>query len=161
MKSRLVDKNLEEEITRRFYYEDGKLLYRFDGNRFKADTEAGTQCPRGYKRVSVSKKKFLVHRIIWFLNFGDWPEYLDHINRDKSDNRVENLRPCNFPENKRNVDYGESVGVRELKTGKWEAYTGIGGKFKYLGTFDSKNDAKLYRNTFLEKLYGEFHYESG
>jgi hypothetical protein len=46
---------------------------------------------------------FRAHRAIWALHFGDWPQQtLDHINRDRADNRIENLRDVSHQENQRN-----------------------------------------------------------
>lgn len=149
----------ESLIRDRYYYHEGLLRYRYSFNRCVAGEEAGVQDERGYKRISVGHSKFLVHRIIWFLHYDTWPTYLDHKNQDKSDNRIENLRPCNFSQNKRNVDYKLSAGTR-FKRGKWESYTRVHKKYVYLGRFETQEQAIKVRQNYLRHLYGDFHYES-
>lgn len=96
MKTKIPSDTCAKVIKDRFYYSNGKLFYNYSFNRCIKDTEAGVEDPRGYKRVSVLKSKMLVHRIIWFLHKNEWPDTLDHIDQDKSNNHIENLRPCNF-----------------------------------------------------------------
>lgn len=47
---------------------------------------------RGYLSVSIGKKQYLAHRVIFMMITGQWPEHVDHINHIKHDNRWENLR---------------------------------------------------------------------
>lgn len=158
MKSINHSKEIQQEIRRRFVYDSGEIRYLLDTNCCKAGDIAGTEDSRGYKRVSVKKKKILVHRIIWFLHHDNWPECVDHINRDKSDNRIENLRACDKSQNKRNVSYGLGAGYRKLKNGRYEAYATINNCYTYLGTFNSASEAKTFRDEYLKGLYGDYHH---
>ena len=77
-------------------------------NRRVTGSVAGTISSQGYLVISnwsTSRSKshqFRVHRIIWFLNYGEVPRMLDHINGNRSDNRIENLRPTTHSLNGRN-----------------------------------------------------------
>ena len=157
MKAREATKEQEDAILDRYYYTEGELRYRYSFNKCEKGRVVGTLCHRGYRRFSVLNRKFLVHRVVWFLHHGDWPSNIDHIDQDKNNNRIENLRPCTMSENKRNVSYNEDAGVRELKNDKWEAYAHVGGEYKYLGVHCSKPEAKAFRDNYLSSVFGDFH----
>jgi hypothetical protein len=59
--------------------------------------------PRGYLKTAVDGRNYFVHRLIWLMAYGAWPEQdIDHINRDPSDNRLENLRDVSRKVNNNN-----------------------------------------------------------
>lgn len=74
--------------------------------------EAGTISSQGYRQISLDHKTYGAHRIAWLLHYKEWPEQqIDHINRNKLDNRIENLRDVSPSENTRNQarhDKGEA-----------------------------------------------------
>ena len=55
-----------------------------------------------YKHGSIFGYKYTAHRVIWAMHYGEWPDQVDHINHDKADNRIENLRTVTHSENARN-----------------------------------------------------------
>ena len=117
----------------------------------------------GYKRVQLSKngekKKFSIHRLL-AIHFIDNPnEYpvVDHIDIDKQNNNLENLRWVTRSFNNRNKkNIGECMrGVR--KNGKrFEAHITIKGKYKYLGRFDTELEANQAYMIEYNKLMNEF-----
>lgn len=61
---------------------------------------AGAVNKAGYIAISINKKLFAAHRLAWIIKFGAWPsEQIDHINRNPSDNRIENLRDVSASQN--------------------------------------------------------------
>lgn len=113
----------------------------------------------GYAVTSMSSKNMYMHRMV----FGTVPQkhVVDHVNRNKLDNRRENLRMATRADNLlnsrngvANVDY---VGVR-ANGRKYAAYTGIKGKNVYIGTADTAEDAAKLRDAFAYTLHGEFIY---
>ena len=91
-------------------------------NRKKAGKTAYmSPYPNGYLRVSVLGKSHLAHRFAWFLHTGEWPSgVIDHINGDRSDNRIGNLRDVSPSENASNRRPGtnsqyELTGISLLK----------------------------------------------
>src|SRR5260221_8009897 len=57
----------------------------------------------GYRRISIDRKHYEAHRLAWFMTYGRWPEkQIDHINGNRSDNRIANLREANKAQNNRN-----------------------------------------------------------
>lgn len=107
---------------------------------------AGTNL-KGYRRLRLIGKNYLVHRIIFFLEYGFCPEIVDHINGNKSDNKISNLRAATKRENNLNTyrrRQGKLAGatlVRQKKTNKWSAFIGINGKSKHLGNFFTEKEA--------------------
>jgi|SaaInlV_200m_DNA_6_1039755.scaffolds.fasta_scaffold06147_5 hypothetical protein len=86
----------KEKLHTIFNYEDGKLINKLQR---KGCTKLGKAAgcldkSTGYSRVMVNGTNYRCHRVIWNWHFGDIPNdmIVDHINGDKSDNRIENLR---------------------------------------------------------------------
>ncbi len=109
----------------------------------------------GYVQVRLGQRTLLAHRIGWFLHHGYWPEVIDHINGNPSDNRMENLRDISQAENVQNQRHAKSnsttglLGVSFDKArGKFVAAVGIGGKRKFIGRFASVEEA---HSAYVEK----------
>ena len=126
--------------------------------------EAGRKF-QGYLMVGVFGKRFFAHRIIWKLIYNSEPEALDHKNRQRADNRLDNLREANITINNRNKSIRKDNisgvnGVHWLaKRNKWNAEIKVDGKKKYLGQFVNKQDAEEARRVANVK-YG-FHKQHG
>lgn len=120
-----------------------------------------------YRRIKCKGKKFLAHRIAWFLHFGVWPEgQIDHINGDKLDNRLANLRDVDQFANQQNVGKRQNgwrpntsgwKGVSWNKKGQiWQAEIRHNGDHTFLGSFtDIKEAAEEYIFAAL-KLHGDY-----
>lgn len=109
-----------EEIKSFYEYRDGDLIKKATGKA------VGWRTRNGYLMFDFKREKYLVHRVIFALHFGDTEHLIDHINRDKQDNRIDNLRESNKSLNGLNkglrVDNKSGVtGVTYCKsTGKYE-----------------------------------------
>ena len=127
--------------------------------------QAGYVDRTGYRRLSLSGKKYLAHRIAWAIHYGSWPiNEIDHINGNKLDNRIVNLRNVSRADNNRNLPRRKSntsgvTGVRRVKLGKWRAMIKIDGKHHLLGSFVNFEDAVAARKA-AEVEYG-FHHNHG
>jgi hypothetical protein len=111
---------------------------------------------KGYVRVRINGQYYAGHRVAWALYHGSWPDVIDHINGDKNDNRIANLRSVSMVENQRNLrpksgSLSPRTGVRQ--TGKrWRAVIGRCGKQEYLGTFDTLEAAVAAREAAEDRL---------
>ena len=150
-----------ERVRELFSYEPETGLITWAKRRFgvKFGSEAGTE-HKGYKRVKVDSKLILAHRIAWAMHYGAWPEGdLDHINRNRSDNRITNLREASRSGNMINRAYpkgGSGVtGVSRHKRG-WQASIRVNGRSVYLGIFKTIEDAASARAAAERKEYGQF-----
>ena len=133
----------DKELREMFVYNDGCLYYSKDHGKKKKGQRAGSKIKSfPYRRVTLHKKKFLEHRVIFFLCHGYWPEFVDHINGDKLDNRVENLRAATVSQNSFNRTKKQS-GARLHKSGRWEAYISLNKAFISLGYFNCETAARV------------------
>lgn len=123
-----------------FDYLNGNLFWKKTNRKGK---QAGCLHPSGYIQVCWKRKLWQAHRIIWLWHGNDLLTGLeiDHINRIKTDNRIENLRQVTKSVNNANR---KSCYVNYCK-GKWKAYTSrVEGKGRqiHLGTFNTKQQAE-------------------
>lgn len=138
-------------IRSRIELRDGALYWRHTDNAWWNSRYAGLPvciqtAPCGYRRLRVEGQKYLIHRVIWLLHHGRWPVLVDHINRDRADNRIENLREVTAAENQWNSGPALSnpsgyPGVQVTKPGRWVARINDSGKRRHLGTFKNREDA--------------------
>lgn len=123
-------------------------------------TLAGVWDHRRYLCITISSKRYYAHRLAWFYVHGRWPEPgIDHINGDKSDNRICNLREASQAQNGWNMRSPPSkLGVKGVraKRQKYEASISINGKLYYIGTYASLADAVRMRRLAEDAWHGEF-----
>jgi hypothetical protein len=113
------------------------------GGRGAAGCAAGTIDRTGYRRIKLNGSRLLAHRVAWFLTHGEWPVgVIDHINRNKLDNRIENLRDVSVAENSRNREFDETRGTFKASRNRWAARVTRDGVTRYLGVFDSLDKAR-------------------
>lgn len=76
-----------------FDYRDGRLYWRkAPSNNVKDGDEAGGLDAEGYRRIYIKGRMYKRSTITWFIHTGEWVTRLDHINRVRDDDRIENLR---------------------------------------------------------------------
>lgn len=93
----LTDSPLKSYILEHFHYNNGVIT------RDDRKNSNGCVDRDGYLRLKIKGKRFLAHRIVWLLCTGEFPQgELDHINRCRTDNRIENLRLSNRQEQANN-----------------------------------------------------------
>jgi hypothetical protein len=142
-----------------FTYTDGHLIWTSPtSNRTKAGDKAGASDDAGYVHVGVDGRDYLLHRLIYLYHYGELPKYVDHIDRDPSNNKIENLRPLTHSQNIANCTNGNSnTGVRGVsvckKTGRFYAQVMQNYKNHNLGFFDTLEEAKGAYQSKREELF--------
>lgn len=154
-----VDMSLEDRLKCSLSYDPGtgKIFWR---DRFKGREAFSTKDAYGYFVGRAYGPKLKAHRVCWLLHYGSWPSgEIDHINGDKSDNRIQNLREVDRSENMRNSRMSSAnstgyTGVHYHKANKkYIAYARADNKLVYLGSFLTAEEAYSAR-LLANKIYG-------
>jgi hypothetical protein len=114
----------------------------------------------GYLRITVLGKSYYAHRLAWFYVYGYMPKHqIDHINGNKSDNRISNLRDIPLKANAQNKikcqknSDSKILGVSwHKKAKKWQAHVCVYKERKYLGLFKDIKDAEIAYLNEKEKI---------
>jgi hypothetical protein len=142
----------------------GLFTWRKTRGRFRAGEPAGYVNPDGYVVINLFFRPRRAHRLAWLLFYGEWPPGdIDHINRDRADNRLANLRVASREQNTWNSlahrDNGSGfkgvtyVGYRNKP---WQARIYFKGKGKTLGYFATAKEAHACYIESADRLFGEF-----
>lgn len=130
-----------------FLYSDGVLFHAFNSPKHRIGDAAGFIRPDGYVQVKYSQKKYFVHRLIWEMHNGAIPDgmEIDHIDGDRSNNLVTNLRIVSRLENARNLklNRGNKTGIPGVMRANGKYRVTIGAE--YLGYFESLPEAVAAR----------------
>jgi hypothetical protein len=135
------------QINTLFHYSDGQLIWKVSPcNSVRIGDVAGFE--RGpYLALIYMRKKYMLHRIIFLLHHGFLPDCIDHIDRDKRNNRIENLRQVTFSQNQMNrgKQKNNTSGFKGVSwhsdISKWGASIKIDKKQKHLGYFQTAEAA--------------------
>lgn len=129
-------------------------------NRRLEGKPAGYVNPKGYLQFRIGKASYLAHRVAWALHHGEWPtQVIDHVNGDRADNRIANLRLATKSENAANSPQRRArsgfKGVYFNK-GKWRAVIVCNGRHESLGRFEDPETAGRAYDAAAVQRFGEF-----
>lgn len=156
-----------ERLRELLDYDPGSGLFKWKGcRRGRRSDVAGTRTSRGYNQLCIDGRSYRAARCAWLWMTGEWPVLLvDHINRDKADDRWVNLRLASAEQNNANKGLSKSnrsgfKGVSFVpRDGKWRAmWAGPRGKsqHKFLGLYDTPEAASEAYQSFVSKRFGVF-----
>ena len=141
----------KQYLHERFTYRDGELYWKtVFSNRLTVGQLAGDKDGKGYRRVMLGKKHYKMHRLIWIMFNGDISDGLlvDHIDRNISNNKIENLRLLTKSMNTRNRG---AKGVHyDVSRNKWVAQASVNNTTVSLGRFDTREAAEAEYKSFYE-----------
>ena len=133
-----MDKNLANQM---FLYKDNELFWRVDrGYKVKAGSLAGCVRKNGYRQLSINKKVYFAHRIIFLMHHGYLPKEIDHIDGNPLNNSIANLREVTHSQNQWNhkLRSDNKTGIKGVTWSKTK------NKWKVQISFNSKNKHIAY-----------------
>jgi HNH endonuclease len=140
----------------------GSLRWKRHSRNYKPGEEVGGSISNGYRQVQILGKSYRFHRVAWVLMTGEWPgQQVDHVNRDRLDNRWCNLRLATPQQNAANSlkpsQQGMPKGVRPQANGRtFQAKIMRNGRYMCLGTYPTPEIAHEAYVAAAERLHGEF-----
>jgi hypothetical protein len=157
----------QEILLENFRYDEatGDLYWKVK-RASKTDLSKPISCKNkdGYIQVgtklSGKSKNYVAHRLIWMMVYGTTPKFIDHKDRDRSNNKISNLREATHQQNmqnrKKRADSSSNYkGVRQYGNG-WVATFQRDGERCYLGYFKNEIDAANAYKEFAKFTNGEF-----
>jgi hypothetical protein len=146
--------------------ETGNLIWKIKpssrGHHVKAGDIAGTLKSHGYLCVGINYNSYRAHRLIFLMHKGYLPKTVDHINGDKLDNRIENLRAATVGQNQHNrkTNANNTSGYKGVSWSKaqkkWTARITLERKIIHLGYFANVEEAAEVVRKAREELHGDF-----
>ncbi len=132
-----------------FSYEDGNLFWKQPtGRRISVGQIAGRDS-NGYRMIGLFGKGYMAHRLIFMFHHGYFPSEVDHIDGNKINNRIENLRPATHAENLKNqkIKINNVSGIKNVgwarREQKWRVRLTVNGRDKHIGYFKDRDLADL------------------
>lgn len=147
----IIEQPTQEMVQSLFDYKEGYLYWKVSTtNSIKVGDVAGKSVnDSGYNIVGIAGKTYRLHRIIFLYHNGYLPKIVDHIDGNRSNNKIENLRSANDFQNSRNARLSKrnTSGIKGVcwarHVNKWLVQVRQGGSKKYLGLYDDLELAEL------------------
>ena len=160
----------QKEIKEFFQYKNNNLYWKKINNHatnIKIGDLSGHIDTNGYRIIGVNNKYYKAHQLIFLYHYGYIPDEIDHIDNNRLNNNINNLRPLTHQQNSMNSTKNKAYkhkptssiykGVSWHKQiEKWISRIRINGKNKSLGVFNSEINAALAYNRAAIKYYGEY-----
>jgi len=146
----------KELVNELLFHSNGELFWKKNGKK------AGGINGKGYVYVRVKGIKYQAHRIIFFIERGYFPENIDHIDGNPSNNKIENLRPATRSQNMQNgaIPISNTSGFKGVcwhkRSNKWQVRLSLNNKNKHFGMFEDIEFADLVAQEARSLYHGEY-----
>jgi len=152
----------QDHLKSLFDYKDGDLYWKQNVGKIKAGTKAGSVLNSGYRSIVFNRTRHQAHRLIFLFYWGYLPKYIDHIDRNRLNNSIDNLRPATKSQNaiNKSMDKKNTSGHRNVYWHKgykkWRVSLMVRRKTVHIGSFDDLELAALVAAEARKKYHGEF-----
>jgi hypothetical protein len=146
----------KELLNKLFEYKDGEL-FRKSGKKAGCINKV-----RGYKSININGKSYTNHRLIFLMHNNYLPKYLDHIDNNRLNNKIENLREATRSQNQHNrkLNTNNKSGAKNVSWNQhnlsWRVRINFNKKLKFIGYYADIELAKLAAIEAREKYHGTF-----
>jgi hypothetical protein len=158
-----IESITQDYVNQLFEYRDGELYWKVKSSKkILIGEKSGAKRKDGYCLTGINGKGYLNHRLIFLMHHGYLPECLDHIDGNRLNNKIKNLRPATMTQNAYNskLKKDNSSGVKGVswhkQANKWQVRVRINGKRKNFGVFDNLELADLVAQEIRNKYHGAF-----
>ena len=159
---------MKKELTKEylhflFDYRDGKLFWKIcKAKKIKVGDETGCHKEKGYFHIGINGTNYLIHRLVFAWHNGFMPKFIDHIDGNPSNNKIENLREATWSQNQQNKtnQINNTSGVKGVswvaKRNRWVVRVQLNKKSYQLGYFKDLEFAELVAIEGQNKYHGEY-----
>lgn len=154
--------DLLAEFKKYFTYKAGNLYWlETSSNRRRKGEIAGSKHSQGYWAIMLKGKMYYAHRIIFAMHHGYFPDFIDHIDQNRANNKIRNLRAATNSENGQNKrptkNSSKFKGVFwSVQKNRWAAHIKKDGVVTHLGFFHTEPEAAKAYNRSAKKMFGRF-----
>jgi hypothetical protein len=155
----------QARVNELFKYDDGKLIWKKLSSKYSnklIGKEFGCRNKDGYLEGIIDNHHISVHRVVFLMFNGFLPDFIDHIDGNIMNNKIENLRKCNLSQNNWNAKKRKDnkSGVKGVfwnkAAAKWSASIQVNKKRVFIGYFSELTNAKNAIELAREDLHNEF-----
>jgi hypothetical protein len=141
----------------------GNLFQKKKRPKIQVGNLAGVVTPKGYRYIQLLGKKYASHRLVWFIEYGKFPDlFIDHIDGNKLNNHISNLREVSNKQNtenrgaQKNNKLGRKGVYFNKKLKKYVAQIQHHGVNHYLGVYKTSEEASLMYQTAAKILFSHY-----
>lgn len=153
-----------ERLKEYLYYDrdSGDLIWIKNKGISKKGSIVGEHSNQPYLEVHLDGNKYLVHRLVWFYEYGQWPKIIDHIDGDSRNNCIKNLRDVTTAQNALNKRKSKSnrCGHKNVSfkndRNKYAVNLEVNGRVIHIGHYADLELAELVAIEARNKYHGEY-----